>query len=885
MNTRRVPKVLPGCLHAFCLPCLNTLPIALSTDSNTSTSGNDAQCDASVVGSDGQFNTSVRDTYDPSCLGEADTGDSLSCLEWCSCQGRLSVDEGILVLCESRKKGREEMMGESGRKRSTSAVGLKESGLHSKGSNSSLCQKCATKTLTFSHRPLQQTLEDQTPENQTPVNETPEDQISSAQNNPSLFPESTLTVKCPKCDRTSLLPSQGFEGLPTSYVVSNMASTCQVIKRLREKLPEGKCEQCLMESAAIATSYCRTCQQLICEDHTKCHKMWRNFAKHRFFPVESLSSRGGDIDSSAIKLLTPSLDLGVLKCSRHSQKADNQLKFFCCTCEDLACSYCTISEHRDGREHCCVSVTPEFVSEKRATVEHSLKQLDSLAEGISDLTSNVCSLQDNVSKRALEVKDRIDAVFTEVIDTLRSRQHTLHEEVDSLLGDSLKKLDDCTRKVNSFRQHVVECQGFVKDNLMSDGDLSLLSVAGVISEHSTSLCDEYSELRLECKVSVPDVEFVADTDHLYNTISAFGDVSILQPLPSYESLAKTRAATVTSLYEHLRKIKGLNLTHTLQDIASVESTTDIFNANRMDSMTGSYVYPTPNLAGSNSSVGSPVVIEIPKISGIYVRSLAGLDRPSGIRVDHNFRLVVCDFGTHQVVTLDPSGCIVSKLGREGNKQGNFCYPQSTECDNAGKMLVVDQMCRLQMFDKNGKFLKSVGSKGRGQLQFMGPVSMAISQDKQVFICERENHRIQVLDKELTFQRFIGECGQNECEFYFPSGIVISDGGHLFVADSGNHRIQVLSLDGTFVRSFGRKGSAAGELCLPSHICIDSYGVYVTEEGNHRVSVFTQNGVFIRSIGGKGSCLGQFLCPLGVAIDQNKTLYVCDSKNKRIQIFK
>ena len=133
---------------------------------------------------------------------------------------------------------------------------------------------------------------------------------------------------------------------------------------------------------------------------------------------------------------------------------------------------------------------------------------------------------------------------------------------------------------------------------------------------------------------------------------------------------------------------------------------------------------------------------------------------------------------------------MSKLGKEGNKQGNFCYPQSTECDNAGKMLVVDQMCRMQMFDKNGKFLKSVGTKGRGQLQFMGPVSMAISQDKQVFICERENHRIQVLDKELTFQRFIGERGQNECEFYFPSGIVISDGGHN----------QVVSLDGTFVRS-------------------------------------------------------------------------------------
>lgn len=907
------PKVLPGCLHVLCLHCLNDLPIAFLTNSSANIGSSEDQCDDSVRDSGGQYDTSMdssgsrsgtnmggsggtRGGSDGQCgksvvesdgLGswsEADTGDSLSCSEWCSCQSRLSVDEGVLILCEGRKKkAGENMVGESGRKRSASVV------VHSRGSNSSLCRRCTTNTLPLSHRPLLQT-SGQTSENQIPVDQTPANETSSTQVDSSLIPEVTLTVQCPKCNRASLLPSQGFEGLPTSYVVSNMASTCRVINELREKLPEGKCEQCVKESTAIATSYCRTCQQLICKDHTRCHKMWRDFANHRFFPVESLSpGTGGDMDSAAIKLLTPSLDLGVLKCSKHSQKPDNQLKFFCCTCEDLACSYCTVSEHRDGEEHCCVSVTSELVSEKRATVEHSLQQLDSLARDVNDLTNDVRSQQENIAKKALEVKDRIDAVFTEVIDTLRSRQHALHDVVDSLLADSLKKLENCTKKVSFFRQHVMECQGFVQDNLTSDGSLGFLSVAGVVSEHSTSLCDEYSQLLPECKVPVPDIEFAADTDNLYNAISAFGNVSILQPLSSYKSLAKTRAATVRSLYKQLRKIKSPTLTCTLQDMASVESTTDIFNANLMDSMTGSYVYPTLNFTvaggGSSSDIGSPVIIEIPKISGIYVRSLEGLERPSGIRVDSNFRLVVCEFGTHQVVTLDPSGCIVNKLGKEGDKNGHFLYPQSTECDNAGKMLVVDSIYRMQMFDCKGKFLRSVGTKGRGRLQFMDPVSIAISQDKQVFICERENHRIQVLDRELTFQRFIGERGRKDCEFYLPTGIAISDSGYLFVADSGNHRIQVLSLDGAFVRSFGRKGSTPGELCLPSHICVDLCGVYVSEEGNHRVSVFTQTGVFIQSIGEKGSGLGQFLRPLGVAIDQNKTLYVCDSRNKRIQIFK
>ena len=125
----------------------------------------------------------------------------------------------------------------------------------------------------------------------------------------------------------------------------------------------------------------------------------------------------------------------------------------------------------------------------------------------------------------------------------------------------------------------------------------------------------------------------------------------------------------------------------------------------------------------------------------------------------------------------------------------------------------------------------------------------------------------------------------ECQFYLPGDIAIDDDNHLYVADTCNHRIQVLTLDGKFVCSFGKKGSGDGELNQPSHLCVDAEAVYVTEEKNHRVSIFTHSGHFVTTIGGKGSEAGQFSRPLGVAVDRNRTLYVCDSKNNRIQIFK
>lgn len=818
------PKVLPGCLHVFCLPCLNTFPLALETD------------------------------------GRSSTGDSKGCSQSATCEPQVCCPEGWA------ERGDAAMPGELQKERLSDEVG----GRWDEGS-------------------VVPSLEDP---NSSCTAEPPSYPEPSKQASASSIPDFTLSVRCPKCSRSSFLPPEGFEGLRTSYVVSNMATTHRAFRDLQENLPERKCGQCVDGKTTAAISYCCTCRQLICEDHTKCHKMWREFSSHRFFPVESFSlGSEGCLDSGAIKLLTPSLNLGEVKCSRHSQKMDNHHKFFCCTCEDLACSYCIVSKHKDGQDHSCVSITPDLVSEKKQSVAKSLEQLNGLMDDLDILAGNVQSQQENIAQKASDLKDRVDAVFAEVIDTLRSRRLSLCDEVDIGVNDSIKILQDCTKKINTLKQQVKESQDFVQDNLQSDGDLGLLSVAGVISDCSSNMCEEYKQLLPGCKVHAPDLEFMEDRDQLYSRIAAFGSILTHPSSSPAPRQYRSKSATVISLYERLHKIKNLTLTHTLRETALVESTADIFNANLMDSLTGSYVFPPPT-SGCSSSRGGvdetaicPVMIEFPKFSGIYVRTVEGLDGPSGIRVDRNFRLIVCEFGPHQVTTLDPSGRVVSRLGREGVKRGQFLFPQSSACDAEGKMLVVDSMYRMQLFDRNGRFLKCVGTKGKAPLQFMDPVSVAISQDKRVFICERENHRIQVLDREFSFLAFLGKPGRKECEFYLPSDITLSDAGRLFVADSGNHRIQVLTLDGDFLQSFGRKGSEVGELYLPSHICIDSYGVYVTEEGNHRVSVFTRSGIFIRTIGEKGSLLGQFLRPLGVAIDENKTLYVCDSRNKRIQIFK
>ena len=84
---------------------------------------------------------------------------------------------------------------------------------------------------------------------------------------------------------------------------------------------------------------------------------------------------------------------------------------------------------------------------------------------------------------------------------------------------------------------------------------------------------------------------------------------------------------------------------------------------------------------------------------------------------------------------------------------------------------------------------------------------------------------------------------------------------------------------------GMPGSQPGQLTQPRGVAVDSQGnVYVADTGNHRVEVFKPDGTLLRSIGGFGSGDGQLNEPRGIAVDAQGNLYVADTWNARIVKF-
>jgi DNA-binding beta-propeller fold protein YncE len=63
-----------------------------------------------------------------------------------------------------------------------------------------------------------------------------------------------------------------------------------------------------------------------------------------------------------------------------------------------------------------------------------------------------------------------------------------------------------------------------------------------------------------------------------------------------------------------------------------------------------------------------------------------------------------------------------------------------------------------------------------------------------------------------------------------------------VADGANDRIQKFTSNGNFTTQWGRFGDNEGEFNLPSDVAVDSSGdVFVADSGNSRIQVFKRAG--------------------------------------------
>ncbi len=175
----------------------------------------------------------------------------------------------------------------------------------------------------------------------------------------------------------------------------------------------------------------------------------------------------------------------------------------------------------------------------------------------------------------------------------------------------------------------------------------------------------------------------------------------------------------------------------------------------------------------------------------------------------------------------------------GGAGDQFARPSDVAWDAEGNIFVADghgNNARVAKFDRNGRFIKSWGSRGTDPGQFNTPHSIATDAQGNVYVADQGNKRIQVFDNEGTFKTQIGNVG-------VPTALCISRGQHPYLYSShtgdaygmDDAAIYKLELDGTVVGKFGKAGKQMKEFGLVNAIdCRRENELYIGELSNWRV---------------------------------------------------
>ena len=269
--------------------------------------------------------------------------------------------------------------------------------------------------------------------------------------------------------------------------------------------------------------------------------------------------------------------------------------------------------------------------------------------------------------------------------------------------------------------------------------------------------------------------------------------------------------------------------------------------------------------------------------GIHVKMIDGFERPRHMAFASTGELVVCEQNNNCIKVFDSHYRELRSFGNTGSGVSVLKVPLGVAISPDDTVFVAANHC-VKKFTLNGQFIASVGSEGRGQLQFDCPWAIAYNHtNNRVYVCDTGNHRITILNHDLIFCSSFGSKGSEPGQFNTPSGIAVDIKGNVLIADRGN-RVQVFDANGAHLKSITHT-TAEHKLQGPISVAVgpDDW-VYVVEFDSDRVSVFDESYKYVKSFGKRGTRDGEFHYPYAIAVSCDGYIYVSDIDNKRVQVF-
>ncbi|XP_077579012.1 tripartite motif-containing protein 3-like isoform X1 [Stigmatopora nigra] len=672
------------------------------------------------------------------------------------------------------------------------------------------------------------------------------------------IPPQSLTLSCPVCRQTSILPERGVAALQNNFFITNLM---EVLQREPEcSRPEARN---VLETASAAAA----CQPLSCPNHE------------------------GKV-----------------------------MEFYCESCETAMCLECTEGEHREHVTVPLRDVLEQHKSALKNqldTVRNRLPQLTAAVDLVTEISKQlterkegaVTEIQATFEELEKALRQRKEALVAEVENMCAAKQKVLQAQLSSLLRgkENIQSSCDFTEQALS---HGSAAEVLLVQKQMGErvGALARQAFPDQPQENG----------HLECQVETDGLRRSIQNLGVLITTGAVGHTSVATGEGLRHALVgQPTAVTVTSKDKDGELVRTGNACLRARMVSAQGA--EAARPEVADNKNGTYeVAYTARAEGEfvfslmlygQHVRGSPFrlravkpcdVLQSPDDVKRRVKSPGGGGGGGHVR-QKAVRRPSSMYSTTKKKENPIEDELIYRVGTRGRDKGEFTNLQGISASNNGRVVVADSnnQC-IQVFSNDGQFKMRFGVRGRSPGQLQRPTGVTVDVNGDIVVADYDNRWISIFSSDGKFKSKIG-AGR----LMGPKGVAVDKNGHIITVDNKACCVFIFQANGKLVTKFGAKGTSdrhfaeksganvaleqkltkSGPVFSPHFVAVNGKNeIIVTDFHNHSVKVYNADGEFLFKFGSHGEGNGQFNAPTGVAVDSNGNIIVADWGNSRIQVF-
>ncbi|XP_033866687.1 tripartite motif-containing protein 3-like isoform X2 [Acipenser ruthenus] len=648
------------------------------------------------------------------------------------------------------------------------------------------------------------------------------------------IPPQSLTLSCPVCRQTSILPEKGVAALQNNFFITNLMEVlqrdpecarpeaCSVLESV-SAVAAGKPLCCPNHEGKVMEFYCESCETAMCLECTE-----GEHREHVTVPLRDVLEQ-------------------------HKAALKNQLDAICNRLPQLTAAIelvNEISKQLTERKN-------EAVSEISSTFEELERALHLRKSALISDLENICSTKQKVLQSQLaSLLQGQENIQSSCSFTEQALSHGSATEVLLVRKQMSERVGSLARQDFPERPHendhldcVVETEGLRR----SIQNLGVLITTSAVGHTSVATGEGLRHTLVGHQTSVTITTKDKDGE-LVKTGNAILRAEITAPDGSY-----TEAEVVDN------KNGTYEVIYTLKSDGEFSLSLLLYNQPvrgspfRLRSVKASDVPQSPD--DVKRRVKSPS-------GGGHVRQKA-VRRPSSM------------YSTGKKKENPIEDDMIYRVGTRGREKGEFTNLQGISASGNGRIVVADSnnQC-IQVFSNDGQFKLRFGVRGRSPGQLQRPTGVTVDMNGDIIVADYDNRWVSIFSSDGKFKNKIG-AGR----LMGPKGVAVDRNGHIIAVDNKACCVFIFQSNGKLVTKFGARGTSDRQFAGPHFVAVNNKNeIVVTDFHNHSVKVYSADGEFLFKFGSHGEGNGQFNAPTGVAVDANGNIIVADWGNSRIQVF-